>query len=77
MCNVYWYWLEAFHFFSELDLVGLAMGYALLHLPKMPELRGVDASKFDFSYPDLSEIKYKDKAREKQRIQKLERGWRW
>jgi len=38
----------------------------------MPELRGVDTSKFDFSRPDLDKIEYKDEAREKQRKQKIE-----
>lgn len=59
--------------FQELDLVGIAKGYGLPHLPRMPELKGVDISSF-VPHPSASrEIKYKDRAREKQRRQKLER----
>ena len=62
--------------FLELDLVDLAKGYALPHLPRMPELRGLDTSSFD-RHPTLpTEIKYKDKAREKQRQLKMKEGQR-
>lgn len=58
---------------TELDLVGLAKGYALPHLPRMPELSGVDTSSF-IPHPSAPrEIKYKDKSREKQRKLKLQR----
>lgn len=54
-----------------LDLVGLAKGYGLPHLPRMPELRGQDTSSFT-PYPTAPrDIKYKDKVREKQRQLKL------
>lgn len=60
----------------ELDLVSLAKGYALPHLPRMPELRGLDTSSFE-RHPSLpSEIRYKDKAREKQRKLKMKKGKR-
>lgn len=53
--------------------MGLAKGYALPHLPRMPELRGLDTSSFE-RHPSLpSEIRYKDKAREKQRKLKMKR----
>ena len=54
----------------ELDLIALANGFALAHLPKMPELKGVDASGFDSSV-DPNAIPYKDKGREKERLRKM------
>lgn len=51
---------------KDLDFAALARGFALLRLPKMPELRGK-------TFPDFTEIKdtdairFKDKNREKQR----------
>lgn len=62
-----------FLYHVALDLVGLAKGYALPHLPRMPELRRVDTSSFVPHPSPASEIKYKDKFREKQRKQNLER----
>ena len=53
-----------------MDLVALAHGFALVHLPKMPELKGVDTSGFDNSI-DSNSIPYKDKGREKERLKKL------
>ncbi|KAL5515762.1 hypothetical protein EMCRGX_G000978 [Ephydatia muelleri] len=55
---------------KELDLIALANGFALAHLPKMPELKGVDASGFDSSV-DPNAIPYKDKGREKERLRKM------
>ncbi|KAM3600546.1 uncharacterized protein V6R79_024979 [Siganus canaliculatus] len=57
---------------KDLDFASLARGFALLRLPKMPELRGK-------TFPDLEEaaadavdaIRYKDKNREKQRQKML------
>lgn len=49
----------------------MAVGFGLLTLPKMPELK---RSKVDFFQPagvDLNEIAYKDKAREKIRQERL------
>ena len=54
-----------------LDLVGLAMGYGLPHLPKMPELKYKDTSSFISHRTPASSIPYKDKAREKKRKQQL------
>ena len=65
--------------FKELDLGRLATAFGLLRLPKMPELTKADVSNFDiasssppleFKDVDVDAIRYKDKAREKQR-QKL------
>lgn len=51
---------------QALDLVGTAKTFALLHLPKMPELKSVDTSTFE-PYPvDPSTIPYHSKAKEKQ-----------
>ena len=58
---------------TELDLVSLAKGFALPHLPKMPELKGKDVSSFT---PDLCpsvDIPYKNKSREKQRRENNEK----
>ena len=54
--------------------MGLAKGYALPHLPRMPELRGLDTSSFERHQSLPSEIRYKDKAREKQRVLKMKHG---
>ncbi|KAK3101528.1 hypothetical protein FSP39_004227 [Pinctada imbricata] len=56
---------------KELDLGKLAMGYGLLKIPKMPETKGKDFPNFQPVDIDLSSIAFKDKAREKQRQQKL------
>ena len=50
-----------------LDLVGLAKGYGLPHLPKMPELKDEDLSQFIPHTTPPSSIPYRDKAREKKR----------
>ena len=64
-----------------LDLVGLAKGFALPHLPRMPELRGLDTSSFTSHPTTPRDIKFKDRAREKQRQLKVKRleqgGTRW
>ena len=57
---------------TELDLVALATGFALLHLPKMPELRGRDTSAFT-PYPvDPASIPYKNRSRQK--LQSMQRS---
>ncbi|XP_020519951.1 DEAD-box ATP-dependent RNA helicase 18 isoform X2 [Amborella trichopoda] len=61
---------------KELDIGKLGMGYGLLQLPSMPELKRYSLSTNNFTPVndiDLSEIKYKDKAREKQRKKNLSR----
>lgn len=50
-----------------LDLIGLAHGYGLPHLPKMPELKDKDFSRFTPHSTPPSDIPYMDKAREKKR----------
>ena len=59
--------------FKELDICKLADGFGLLHLPKMPELKGLNVEDFLSSEIDTDSIRYKDKVREKQRQVKLEK----
>jgi ATP-dependent RNA helicase DDX55/SPB4 len=56
--------------FKELDLGAVARGFCLLQLPKINELRNV---RIDFQKTDVktTDIKFKDKAREKERQKKL------
>lgn len=56
--------------FKELDLGAVARGFALLKLPKINELRNVRIS-FEKADVSTKEIKFKDKAREKERQKKL------
>ncbi|KAJ1679337.1 ATP-dependent rRNA helicase spb4 [Spiromyces aspiralis] len=64
---------EASYIFTlkELDLPATAMGFALLKLPKMPELIGNDISAFRAVDIDVEKIEYRDKTREKQRQVRL------
>ena len=55
-------------------MVSLAQGFALPHLPKMPELKGRDLSGFTPHPCPASDIPYKNKAREKQRKEKSKRS---
>ncbi|BBN10585.1 ATP-dependent RNA helicase DDX55/SPB4 [Marchantia polymorpha subsp. ruderalis] len=59
---------------KQLELGKVGMGYGLLQLPSMPELRrGVLTPEFfvPMEGVDIDKIKYKDKAREKQRMKNL------
>ncbi|KAJ7526177.1 hypothetical protein O6H91_17G085700 [Diphasiastrum complanatum] len=59
---------------KELELGKLAMGYGLLQLPSMPELKRKTFSVADFvpvTGIDFTSIRYKDKSREKQRQRNL------
>lgn len=56
---------------KDLDFASLARGFALLRLPKMPELRGKSFPDFIQTDVDTDTIKYKDKNREKQRRKML------
>lgn len=57
---------------KDLPLAEMAVSYGLLQLPKMPELRHVDVSTFPtIDNLDLNAIPYKEKQREKMRLQKL------
>ncbi|XP_011403344.1 PREDICTED: ATP-dependent RNA helicase DDX55-like [Amphimedon queenslandica] len=62
-----------------LDLVSLAYGtFALLHLPKMPELKGKDTSQFEAHPISLEAIPFKERSREKQALalkRKKEAAW--
>ncbi|XP_054712587.1 ATP-dependent RNA helicase DDX55-like [Uloborus diversus] len=56
---------------KDLDLGKLANGYALLKLPKMPELKNKKLTNFEPIEMNFEEIPFKDKNREKQRKKKL------
>uniref|UniRef100_W5LL17 ATP-dependent RNA helicase n=1 Tax=Astyanax mexicanus TaxID=7994 RepID=W5LL17_ASTMX len=56
---------------KDLDFASLARGFALLRMPKMPELRGKSFPGFE-EVPDTDSIRYKDKNREKQRQKMLQ-----
>ncbi|XP_074546809.1 ATP-dependent RNA helicase DDX55 [Halichoeres trimaculatus] len=56
---------------KDLDFATLARGFALLRLPKMPELRGKNFPNFTPTTVDTETIRYKDKNREKQRQKML------
>uniref|UniRef100_A0A8C2DZX2 ATP-dependent RNA helicase n=1 Tax=Cyprinus carpio TaxID=7962 RepID=A0A8C2DZX2_CYPCA len=52
---------------KDLDFAALARGFALLRLPKMPELRGKTFPDFKQEAINTDSIRFKDKNREKQR----------
>ncbi|XP_043924489.1 ATP-dependent RNA helicase DDX55 [Protopterus annectens] len=56
---------------KDLDFAGLARGFALLKLPKMPELKGKFFPEFKPENIDIDMISYKDKNREVQRQKML------
>ncbi|XP_036385196.1 ATP-dependent RNA helicase DDX55 [Megalops cyprinoides] len=56
---------------KDLDFAALAHGFALLRMPKMPELRGKTFPDFTEEAVDTDSIRYKDKNREKQRQKML------
>ncbi|XP_028274210.1 ATP-dependent RNA helicase DDX55 [Parambassis ranga] len=56
---------------KDLDFATLARGFALLRLPRMPELRGKTFPDFVRTTVDTDTIRYKDKNREKQRQKML------
>jgi len=53
---------------KDLDITKLARGYGLLQLPRMPELKGRKFPDFVSEEMDFSQIPFKDKGREKQRL---------
>uniref|UniRef100_A0A7M4FLD1 ATP-dependent RNA helicase n=1 Tax=Crocodylus porosus TaxID=8502 RepID=A0A7M4FLD1_CROPO len=57
---------------KDLDFASLARGFALLRMPKMPELKGKSFSDFIPVSFDTDTITFKDKNREKQRQKLLE-----
>ncbi|CAJ1070065.1 ATP-dependent RNA helicase DDX55 [Xyrichtys novacula] len=56
---------------KDLNFAAAARGFALLRLPKMPELRGKNFPDFVGTTVDTETIRYKDKNREKQRQKML------
>ncbi|RMZ82610.1 hypothetical protein DV738_g1670, partial [Chaetothyriales sp. CBS 135597] len=56
---------------ADIDWVGQARSWALLKLPKMPELKSFDRSTFDAPVVDWDGYAYKDKQREKVRRDEL------
>lgn len=57
---------------KDLDFAGLARGFALLRMPRMPELKGKQFPDFVPVDIDTDTIPFKDKIREKQRQKLLE-----
>ncbi|KAJ1951423.1 ATP-dependent rRNA helicase spb4 [Linderina macrospora] len=57
---------------KELAVIEVAKGFALLHLPSMPELRGRPTSRFVKYETDYDAIPFMDSVREKRRLEKLE-----
>ncbi|RKP10546.1 P-loop containing nucleoside triphosphate hydrolase protein [Thamnocephalis sphaerospora] len=57
---------------KDLDICRAAMGYALLKLPKMPEMKDRDATAFIEYDVNVDSIKYADKVREKARQKRLQ-----
>lgn len=56
---------------KDIDLGKLAMGFGLLRMPKMPELKGKDVSFFVGPEIDINAISYANKQRELNRVKKL------
>ncbi|XP_012251648.2 probable ATP-dependent RNA helicase DDX55 homolog [Athalia rosae] len=56
---------------KDLDLGKVAMGFGLLKMPRMPELKKQNTHSFQDPEIDLNVIAYKDKQRESKRLEKL------
>lgn len=56
---------------KDLDISKAAMGFGLLKMPRMPELKGRDVSEFIEENIDFNAISYKNKQRESVRLEKL------
>nr|XP_012136631.1 PREDICTED: probable ATP-dependent RNA helicase DDX55 homolog isoform X2 [Megachile rotundata] len=56
---------------KDIDLGKLAMGFGLLRMPRMPELKGKSISSFEEDDIDINSIAYSDKQKEKSRLEKL------
>ena len=56
---------------KDIDLGSLALGFGLLRMPRMPELKGRDTSSFKQQDIDINSIGYSNKQREKNRLEKL------
>ncbi|KAF2069024.1 hypothetical protein CYY_009655 [Polysphondylium violaceum] len=60
--------------FHKLNIANLATGFALLYLPRMPELKDVVVEwSSGFTPEQIAKIPYKEKKKEKQRKEKLEK----
>lgn len=57
--------------FADLDFGRLAVGFGMLTLPKMPELKKKNTDFFQPADVDLNAVAYKNKTREKIRQEKL------
>ncbi|KAK5660724.1 hypothetical protein OQA88_12089 [Cercophora sp. LCS_1] len=57
---------------ADLDWLDLARGWGLIELPKMPELKGKDIDRSLGLGIDTEAIPFKDKLREKKRLEELE-----
>ena len=65
---------KAIFILKELDMDGLAQSFALLKIPKMPELKNRTIElKLPFEV-DVDKIPFSDKVREKARLKRLESG---
>jgi ATP-dependent RNA helicase DDX55/SPB4 len=56
---------------KDLDFGKIFMGFGLLKIPRMPELKGKDLSNFEEANVDVNLISYKNKQRESVRLEKL------
>ncbi|XP_029031914.2 probable ATP-dependent RNA helicase DDX55 homolog [Osmia bicornis bicornis] len=56
---------------KDIDLGKLAMGFGLLRMPRMPELKGKTTTSFKEDEIDINSIVYSDKQKEKSRLEKL------
>lgn len=56
---------------KDIDLGKLAMGFGLLRMPRMPELKGGDTSSFHQEDIDINSIGYLNRRNEEKRIEKL------
>lgn len=56
---------------KDIDLGQLAMGFGLLRMPRMPELKGKNVSSFVGPEIDVNAIAYANKQRESHRMEKL------
>lgn len=56
---------------KDLDLGKVAMGFGLLKMPRMPELKDQDISSFLQDDVNINTITYKDKQKEVSRLEKL------
>lgn len=56
---------------KDIDLGKLAMGFGLLKMLRMPELKGKDTTNFEEEDIDINLLAYSDKQKEKSRLEKL------